>query len=345
MPPLRLQDLHGKDVVVAAKPGRITLVNFWATWCAACRLDLPVLASLAGSQRDQLDVVAVCTDTKDLRKDPRVPWRPRRAKPCLLRRRVWSRGRVVPPRSSRSLNAHYLSVGTGNGAWKATPRRRRVALARGARAAILSRAGLGQGGLSSRRPTALGTIATIRFTRHPSLQGAAAAIRVDVAGKVLRGEAAKGTRGSCAGPSYRCKQRQHPVDRVATPARLRARADRAGRLHTTSPEIDERDASWLGCHHNVFSMQVLKPQRRHCRAGPYQRELAAACLETGGQADRRPARGSRARKQGAPASPSAAIAWTMPARCARVFSRMDVGPALQLQVDHPPDAEGDEARA
>src|SRR6185312_4112998 len=68
MPPIRLQDLHGKDVVVTAKPGRITLVNFWATWCAACRLDLPVLASLAGSQRDQLDVVAICTDTKDLRK-------------------------------------------------------------------------------------------------------------------------------------------------------------------------------------------------------------------------------------------------------------------------------------
>ena len=68
MPPLRLQDLHGKDVVVTAKPGRITLINFWATWCAACKLDLPVLASLSGSQRDHLDVVAICTDTKDLRK-------------------------------------------------------------------------------------------------------------------------------------------------------------------------------------------------------------------------------------------------------------------------------------
>src|SRR5207245_4464192 len=55
-------------VVVTAKPGRITLINFWATWCAACRLDLPVLASLAASQRDGLDVVAVCIDTKDLRK-------------------------------------------------------------------------------------------------------------------------------------------------------------------------------------------------------------------------------------------------------------------------------------
>ena len=68
MPPLRLQDLHGRDAVVTAKPGRITLVNFWATWCAACRLDLPTLASLVGSRPDRLDIVAICTDTKDLRK-------------------------------------------------------------------------------------------------------------------------------------------------------------------------------------------------------------------------------------------------------------------------------------
>ncbi|MGX1318730.1 thiol-disulfide isomerase/thioredoxin [Bradyrhizobium sp. USDA 377] len=68
MPQLRLQDVHGKDVTVAAKPGRVTLVNFWATWCAACKLDLPMLASLAGSRTDRLDVIAICTDTKDLRK-------------------------------------------------------------------------------------------------------------------------------------------------------------------------------------------------------------------------------------------------------------------------------------
>lgn len=67
MPPLRLQDLNGRESVVTAKPGRITLVNFWATWCAACRLDLPALASLAGSRPDRLDIVAICTDTKDLR--------------------------------------------------------------------------------------------------------------------------------------------------------------------------------------------------------------------------------------------------------------------------------------
>jgi thiol-disulfide isomerase/thioredoxin len=68
MAPLRLQDLNGRDIVATAKPGRITLVNFWATWCAACRLDLPALASLVESRPDRLDVLAICTDTKDLRK-------------------------------------------------------------------------------------------------------------------------------------------------------------------------------------------------------------------------------------------------------------------------------------
>jgi thiol-disulfide isomerase/thioredoxin len=68
MPQLRLQEPNGRDAIVAAKPGRITLVNFWATWCAACRLDLPMLARLAGPRPDRLDIVAICTDTKDLRK-------------------------------------------------------------------------------------------------------------------------------------------------------------------------------------------------------------------------------------------------------------------------------------
>ncbi|MBR0785549.1 TlpA family protein disulfide reductase [Bradyrhizobium iriomotense] len=68
MPQLRLQDVHGRDAIVTAKPARITLVNFWATWCAACKLDLPMLASLAASRPDRLDIVAICTDTKDIRK-------------------------------------------------------------------------------------------------------------------------------------------------------------------------------------------------------------------------------------------------------------------------------------
>lgn len=68
MPPLRLQDLHGKDVLLTPKPGRLTLINFWATWCAACRLDLPAIANLERSRPEGLDVCAICTDSRDIRK-------------------------------------------------------------------------------------------------------------------------------------------------------------------------------------------------------------------------------------------------------------------------------------
>jgi thiol-disulfide isomerase/thioredoxin len=41
-------------------PGRITLVDFWATWCAPCREQIPELEKLANDQRGRgLDVVGV----------------------------------------------------------------------------------------------------------------------------------------------------------------------------------------------------------------------------------------------------------------------------------------------
>ena len=68
LPPLRLQDLNGHDSVLAPKPGHVALLNLWATWCAACRTDLPNLASLDGRRLPGLEVWAICTDTLDLKR-------------------------------------------------------------------------------------------------------------------------------------------------------------------------------------------------------------------------------------------------------------------------------------
>ena len=65
--PLRLQDLNGRAMVLAPKPGHVTLVNLWATWCAACKTDLPMLARLDHMQLPRLDVWSVCTDQRDFR--------------------------------------------------------------------------------------------------------------------------------------------------------------------------------------------------------------------------------------------------------------------------------------
>lgn len=62
VPPVTIQALAGGAIDLAAFKGRLVLVNFWATWCAACRTELPMLDRLAASGRSDLAVIAVSTD-------------------------------------------------------------------------------------------------------------------------------------------------------------------------------------------------------------------------------------------------------------------------------------------
>ena len=43
MPTLIVKQLDGHDLDLAALRGKVVILNFWATWCPACRAELPVL--------------------------------------------------------------------------------------------------------------------------------------------------------------------------------------------------------------------------------------------------------------------------------------------------------------
>ncbi|HMV51024.1 MAG TPA: TlpA disulfide reductase family protein [Blastocatellia bacterium] len=65
LPPLAATDLDGKSVESAALTGRVTLVEFWATWCGPCRSTLGWLGELQQRHGDKVEVVTIAVESEE----------------------------------------------------------------------------------------------------------------------------------------------------------------------------------------------------------------------------------------------------------------------------------------
>jgi len=64
MPAVELVDPAGEKLNLGAVQGQPVLLNLWATWCAPCVTEMPMLDKLAGDYEGRLRVVVASQDMK-----------------------------------------------------------------------------------------------------------------------------------------------------------------------------------------------------------------------------------------------------------------------------------------
>ncbi len=61
-PEWTLEDLAGVPVSLAALRGRPVVIDFWATWCAPCEFQIPVLNQLHERYGERVEVIGIAVD-------------------------------------------------------------------------------------------------------------------------------------------------------------------------------------------------------------------------------------------------------------------------------------------
>jgi peroxiredoxin len=64
-PDFQLWNLEGDAVTLSSYQGRVIMLNFWATWCGPCRVEMPAMEVLYREfHRKDFEILAISTDAQ-----------------------------------------------------------------------------------------------------------------------------------------------------------------------------------------------------------------------------------------------------------------------------------------
>jgi thiol-disulfide isomerase/thioredoxin len=66
LPQFSLSNLEGRSTPIDTWRGKSLIINFWATWCAPCRREIPLLEGLSGEWAPRgVQVLGIAVDHRD----------------------------------------------------------------------------------------------------------------------------------------------------------------------------------------------------------------------------------------------------------------------------------------
>ena len=74
LPSVSLKDLQGKtvDFQAAINPEKLTIISFWATWCAPCKKELDNVAEIYPEWQEKYNVELIAISVDEARTAPKV---------------------------------------------------------------------------------------------------------------------------------------------------------------------------------------------------------------------------------------------------------------------------------
>lgn len=74
-PDFALPDVSGKRISLTHFRGKALMINFWATWCAPCKIETPWLVELRKQYAPQgFEIVGISSEGDDLKDDDKDGW-------------------------------------------------------------------------------------------------------------------------------------------------------------------------------------------------------------------------------------------------------------------------------